>query len=321
MNFIIETKKLTKVFSSSDKKVVAVNNLNLTVKQGEIFGLLGPNGAGKTTTMRMLTTLLKPTSGSAVIAGFDLFTQEDNVRLNIGYVSQAGGLERSATARENLVLQGEVYGFSKAQAQERAQQLIEALGLESFADRLVDTYSGGQRRRVDIALGMVHHPRILFLDEPTVGLDPHSRALMWQEIKKLRSSGTTVILTTHYLDEADALCDRIAIVDHGTIVAVDTPQALKRSTAKDIIILKMHAPTESSLSDIFAHLSGISNVIHAHDEVRLLVDHGEALLPQVLKACHVAGIELAAISLQQPTLDDVFLAKTGRSFSNTAEGA
>lgn len=314
MNPIIETKKLTKIF---DKKVIAVNGIDLVIKQGEIFGLLGPNGAGKTTTMRMLTTLLKPTSGSAKIAGFDLFTQEDKVRLHIGYVSQTGGLERNATARENLILQAEIYNFSKDAAQKRADELIKALNVESFADRLVETYSGGQRRRVDIALGMVHRPNILFLDEPTVGLDPQSRALMWQEIKKLHAQGTTIILTTHYLDEADALCDRIAIIDHGTIVAIDTPQALKRAIGQDIIVLKIDKSQIESLDTdtLFAGISDISSIIKDQDSLHLAVRHGDALLPHLLKLCHNAGIELTSISLQQPTLDDVFLAKTGRSLT------
>ncbi len=178
--------------------------------------------------MRIFTTLFKPTSGTVHVAGFDLIKQADQVRTHIGYVSQSGGLERSATARENLVLQARLYGMSTAEAESRADELIKSLDLASFADRLVETYSGGQRRRVDIALGMVHKPKLLFLDEPTIALDPQSRAHIWQEIKKLKTSGTTIFFTTHYLDEADLYCDRVAIVDRGTIVALGTPQELKK---------------------------------------------------------------------------------------------
>lgn len=249
MHPMIEIKNLKKIYNSGTAGVTAVNNIDLVVYRGEIFGFLGPNGAGKTTTMRIITTLLKPTSGIVHIAGFDLMQQPDMVRTHIGYVSQSGGLERSATARENLVLQARAYGMSKEQAQARAQELITALDLTSFADRFVETYSGGQRRRVDIALGMVHKPKILFLDEPTVGLDPQSRAHIWQEIKKLKTAGTTIFFTTHYLDEADLFCDRVAIVDHGRIVALDTPQALKKGIAQSAT----HQPT---LDDVFLQKTG-----------------------------------------------------------------
>lgn len=229
MQSIISIHNLTKTFGTGSSTVTAVKGIDLEVYAGEIFGFLGTNGAGKTTTMRMLTTLLKPTSGIAVVAGYDLHTQGELIRKKIGYVSQAGGLERSSTARENLILQGKCYGLKQAEAEKRAQELIISLNLEEFADRLVDTYSGGQRRRADIALGLVHKPQLLFLDEPTIGLDPQSRAHVWEEMKKLRAAGTAIFFTTHYLDEADMLCDRIAIVDHGRIVALGTPQELKNS--------------------------------------------------------------------------------------------
>jgi ABC-2 type transport system ATP-binding protein len=249
---VIEISGLKKVFSSKNGPVFAVNGINFTVTKGEIFGLLGPNGAGKTTTMRMLTTLLKPTSGSAFIAGYDLQNQSDMIRTHIGYVSQKGGLERNATARENLVLQARIYGMSALQAQDRAQQLISALDLASFSDRLVETYSGGQRRRVDIALGMVHSPAILFLDEPTIGLDPRSRAHIWQEIKKLKSYGTTILFTTHYLDEADMFCDRVAIINHGQVVALGTPKDLKSEISDG------SQECTPSLDDVFLQKTGHS---------------------------------------------------------------
>lgn len=248
MHASIEIKNLKKTFGSGTTEVTAVNGIDLVVNQGEIFGLLGPNGAGKTTTMRILTTLLKPTSGSINIAGFDLEKQPDMVRKSIGYVSQTGGLERGATARENLVLQARLYGMSKSEAVARVSELIDSLGLASFADRFVQTYSGGQRRRTDIALGMVNKPKLLFLDEPTIALDPQGRAQIWQEIKKLKAQGTTVFFTTHYLDEADLYCDRIAIVDHGKIVALGTPTTLKQEI--------IHDGRPTTLDDVFLKKTG-----------------------------------------------------------------
>lgn len=248
MQNIIEIKNLKKTFVSGKTEIVAVNGINLIVHRGEIFGLLGPNGAGKTTTMRILTTLSKPTSGSINIAGFDLATQSDSVRNAIGYVSQSGGLERSASGRENLVLQARLYGMSKSEAQTRASELINSLGMTAFADRRVETYSGGQRRKTDIALGMVNKPEILFLDEPTIALDPQSRAQIWQEIKKLKTRGTTVFFTTHYLDEADQFCDRVAIVDNGKIVALGAPATLKQEIKHD------NRPT--TLDDVFLQKTG-----------------------------------------------------------------
>lgn len=321
MSFAIQTNNLTKTFFVNKKAVTAVNGINLTVQTGEIFGFLGPNGAGKTTTMRMLTTLLKPTAGTALVAGYDLATQAELVRTHIGYVSQAGGLERSATARENLMLQARIYGQSVKQASERVAELIEAFDLGAFADRYVETYSGGQRRRVDIALGLVHKPNLLFLDEPTVGLDPQSRAHVWEQIRKLREQGTTIFLTTHYLDEADNLCDRIAIVDRGVIVALDTPLALKRLIESDVIVLGMSEQTLALLDPhaLFSPLTDIREIMKEKESVRLLVRHGEALLPQVLRICDTAGITLTTLALHHPTLDDVFLQRTGRSLQTDVD--
>lgn len=248
MDGIIEIKNLKKIFVSGKTKIVAVDGIDLTVQKGEIFGLLGPNGAGKTTTMRIITTLLKPTSGTVDIAGLNVAKQANAVRTCIGYVGQAGGLERSATARENLLLQARVYGMNKSQAEERVDELINTLGMKEFADRLVEKYSGGQRRRVDIALGMVHKPKILFLDEPTIALDPQIRAQIWNEIKKLKANGTTIFFTTHYLDEADQYCDRIAIVDHGKIVALGSPAVLKQEIT--------HNNRPTTLDDVFLQKTG-----------------------------------------------------------------
>ncbi len=229
---IISVQGLRKSYKSRGKKkggtVEAVKGIDLTVQKGEIFGFLGPNGAGKSTTLKMLSTLLAPDGGKATIAGFDLLAHPARVRRQIGYVSQAGGADGSATGREDLMLQAQLFGLSEEKARRRANELITALELEPFVDRFSRTYSGGQRRKLDIALGMVHQPAVLFLDEPTTGLDPVSRAQLWSQIRQLRSQGTTVFLTTHYMDEADVLCDRIAIIDKGRIVAEDSPSGLKR---------------------------------------------------------------------------------------------
>ena len=317
MSFAIQTNKLTKTFSVNKKVCTAVNGIDLRVNTGEIFGFLGPNGAGKTTTMRILTTLLKSTAGTALVAGYDLSTEPELVRTHIGYVSQSGGLEGSATARENLILQARIYGKNAQEAAARADELIKGFELTAFADRYVETYSGGQRRKTDIALGLVHKPKLLFLDEPTVGLDPQSRAQVWEQIRKLREQDTTIFLTTHYLDEADNLCDRVAIVDHGNIVTLGTPKELKQQIASDIIILGMSAEAFETLDTktIFESLSGIRQVTKEKETLRLLVQEGETLLPQILRLCDKAEIALTTISLHHPTLDDVFLQKTGHSFT------
>jgi ABC-2 type transport system ATP-binding protein len=220
---MIETHGLRKTFKARGRTVEAVADVDLAVRAGEIFGFLGPNGPGKTTTLRMLATLLPPDGGSARIAGCDLRTEPRRVRERIGYVGQAGGTTPMATGRGELVLQGRLYGMSKAQARARAAELLAMVELEAAADRPTKTYSGGQRRRLDVALGLAHRPRVLFLDEPTTGLDPQSRAHLWDEVRALHRSGVTIFLTTHYLDEADALCDRVAIIDEGRIVAEGTP--------------------------------------------------------------------------------------------------
>src|SRR5919112_6409465 len=241
---MIETRDLRKSFTSRqrrEKKVVeAVRGVDLDVAEGEIFGFLGPNGAGKTTTLRMLATLLEPDGGSAVIAGADLRRSPGEVRRRIGYVAQGGSTWDDSTAREELVHQARLYGIGKADATARAARVLEAFQLSEYADRKCKTYSGGQRRRVDIALGIVHEPKLVFLDEPTTGLDPQSRAHMWDEVRRLRAEGMTVFITTHYLDEADALCDRVAIIDNGQIVAEGTPDELKREISGDVVTVEIN---------------------------------------------------------------------------------
>jgi ABC-2 type transport system ATP-binding protein len=301
-------------------RVEAVRGVSINVARGEVFGFLGPNGAGKTTTLRMLTTLLPIDSGTATVAGFDVARQPQQVRTRIGYVSQLGGADELATGRENLILQGRLYGATRAQVAPRAQALVELLDLAEFADRRVATYSGGQRRRLDIALGIVHEPPVLFLDEPTTGLDPQSRANLWDHIRGLRESGTTVFLTTHYLDEADVLCDRLMIMDHGQIVAEGTPRALKQEVAGDAIVISLR-PGEHGAGDHGAEravpvLRGEPYVreLAADDgQLRLYVDDGGTALPQLIRLLDSRGIGIRSISMSEPTLDDVFLRQTGRS--------
>ncbi|MFG1810092.1 ATP-binding cassette domain-containing protein [Streptomyces sp. NPDC049040] len=314
---MIETRGLRKSFRTGRRSkattVEAVAGLDLSVAAGEIFGFLGPNGAGKTTTLRMLATLLPPDGGEAVVAGADLRTAQAAVRRSIGYVAQGGGTWDDVTAREELVLQARMHGVGRAEARERAAAALDAFDLTSYADRHCGTYSGGQRRRVDIALGVVHRPKVLFLDEPTAGLDPQSRAHMWDEIRRLRADGMTVFLTTHYLDEADALCDRIAIIDGGGIVAEGTPAALKRAIDGEVVTLSVSGHAAKA-NDVLAELDCVREVeVRDEGELRLSVDAGETAMPRIMRALADVGMELATIELHRPTLDDVFLTRTGRS--------
>lgn len=310
---MIETRGLRKSFVSRqgrEKKTVdAVRGVDLDVAEGEIFGFLGPNGAGKTTTLRMLATLIEPDDGTATIAGADLRTDPGEVRRRIGYVAQGGSTWDDSTAREELVLQARLYGASKASAAERAAQVLDGFQLSDYADRKCKTYSGGQRRRVDIALGIIHEPKVVFLDEPTTGLDPQSRAHMWDEIRRLRAEGMTVFITTHYLDEADALCDRISIMDNGEIVASGTPADLKREISGDVV--RVGLPMEAVAAA--AQALNSYKIETYDDNVRLYVEDGAVAIPQILRALDAADVPLGTIELHRPSLDDVFLTKTGRS--------
>jgi ABC-2 type transport system ATP-binding protein len=313
----IQTHGLRRVFKARNRTVEAVTGVDMTVKTGEIFGFLGPNGAGKTTTLRMLTTLLPPSGGTATVAGFDVLKQQDKVRDRIGYVGQAGGSDREIMGRTELVFQGRLYGMSSSAAKKRAAELIEMLELEACADRKVSTYSGGQKRRLDIGLGLVHNPQLLFLDEPTTGLDPQSRARVWDEVRRMHDRGTTVFLTTHYLDEADALCDRIAIIDHGKIVAEGTSEELKREVAGDLVTVSVTGNQQSAVELLKAQ-DFVREVSTEDGLVRLYVDQGESAMPAILRLLDSAGLHLVTIGLQRPSLDDVFLRKTGRSLRETA---
>ncbi|MCU0492298.1 MAG: ATP-binding cassette domain-containing protein [Chloroflexaceae bacterium] len=317
---MIETVELSKTFASRSGEVAAVRGVTMQVQAGEIFGFLGPNGAGKTTTMRMLATLLVPSSGSAMVAGCDLRREPGRVRQCIGYVGQQGGAEGAASGQENLVLQGRLYGLSHGAAQARGRELAATLELESFVARPVRSYSGGQRRRLDLALGMVHRPALLFLDEPTTGLDPQSRARLWDEVRKLRDGGTTVFLTTHYLDEADALCDRLAIMDGGQLVSEGTPGELKRQVAGDVLTLGLSEGEHRQWAEALLRPQPyLRELHHTADGLHLQVERGEETLPLVLRTLDSAGITIRSVTLARPSLDDVFLRLTGRSLRE--EGA
>jgi ABC-2 type transport system ATP-binding protein len=317
----IETEKLGKSFTVAGDRVEAVMGLDLSVRAGEIFGFLGPNGAGKTTTLRILTTLLRPDAGTARVGGIDVARDPAAVRRRIGYVGQLGGADRPATGRENLLLQGELYGMSKTAASARADELAELFELGAFIDRQALTYSGGQRRRLEVALGIMHRPEILFLDEPTTGLDPQNRANLWDQLRGLRATGTTIFLTTHYLEEADALSDRLAIIDSGRIVAEGTPQELKQQLAGEAVVLKPTAQTRSpeALLDELAREPFVREARLDGDALRLAVRNGTEALPQIFDLLRARDIALETISLSQPSLDDVFLRQTGRSLRDAGQ--
>jgi ABC-2 type transport system ATP-binding protein len=315
---IIEARGLARTFTSRRRKIEAVRGVDLTVNSGEIVGFLGPNGAGKTTTLRMLTTLLRPTSGNATVAGRDLLRDPVGVRRRIGYVPQAigvtaGGTDPNCTLGEELAIQGRVYRLSAAEAADRARLLTNQLDLTGLESRLCKTLSGGQRRRLDIALGLIHSPAVIFLDEPTTGLDPQSRSNLWEHIADLREKlGTTIFLTTHYLEEADALCDRLLVIDHGKIIAEGVPDELKRQISGDVVTLSVIGDTRQARTTLADH-EGVREITLDGRAIRMTVEHGEEALPGMLRALDAHGITLESIQLARPTLDDVFLTLTGRS--------
>jgi ABC-2 type transport system ATP-binding protein len=323
---IIEAVGLTRVFTSRRQKVEAVRGVDINVEAGEIVGFLGPNGAGKTTTLRMLTTLLKPTAGHATVTGADLLRDPLGVRRRIGYVAQAigataGGSDPNCTVREELQIQAQVYRIPTAEAAGRIGLLTEKLELGGLQDRLCKTLSGGQRRRLDIALGLVHSPGLIFLDEPTTGLDPQSRSNLWNHIRTLREElGTTIFLTTHYLEEADALCDRVMIIDHGKIIAEGVPDELKRRVSGDVATLSVEGGPLAA-RDLLAGHPAVREVTVDGPSIRLSVEHGEQALPGLLRILDDAGLRLASIQLSRPTLDDVFLTLTGRSLRDDSRQA
>jgi ABC-2 type transport system ATP-binding protein len=312
---IIEARGLKRTYKARKTSVEAVRGVDLTVRRGEIVGFLGPNGAGKTTTLKMLTTLLAPTDGSAIVAGSDLRRDPVGVRRKIGYVSQAGSTSPEARVGEEIVSHARLYGIAPAVSKQRAQDLLAALELADIWDRKCGSLSGGQRRRLDIVMGLIHQPDLVFLDEPSTGLDPQSRANLWTHIRKLRDElGTTVFLTTHYMDEADSLSDRILIIDKGEIVAEGTPAQLKKRVSGDAITLTLKSSEDAArAAEAAAGLAGADTPTNEANVVRLHVPDGGSALPVLLADLVRHGIEAIGVEVNRPTLDDVFLTLTGRS--------
>jgi ABC-2 type transport system ATP-binding protein len=310
----IEANGLVKTYPSG---VRALDGLGFAVEAGTIFGLLGPNGAGKSTTVKILTTLSRPDEGEARVAGLDVRRQADRVRHAIGVVAQRSGVDRDATGRENLALQGRIYGLSGRELKSRVGELLERFGLADAADRVVRGYSGGMQRRLDIAMGLVHRPRVFFLDEPTTGLDPEVRAVMWEEIARLAGEeGLTILLTTHYLEEADRLAGRLVIVDRGRLVAEGSPEELKAELRGDAIQIELSEPEANGrVQGALDRLQRVREVALDGRSLRARVDDGAAAVPAVLAALESKGVQVASVTVARPSLDDVYLRHAGRAFS------
>lgn len=304
----IETSALSKHYAS----LKAVDEVSLSVAQGTIFGLLGPNGAGKTTLISMLVTMRKPTSGSAKVNGFDVSTQAGMVRKSIGIVFQDPSLDDEMTARENLEMHASLYGVPKEKRAERTAEVVKIVGLEDKMDVIVKKFSGGMKRRLEIARGLIHHPKVLFLDEPTIGLDPQTRAGIWKYIKEInKAEGITIILTTHYMDEADGVCGKIAIIDRGKIIAMDSPANLKNALGGDIISVKCGGG--EICVEKLRKVAWAKKVV-AHDGfIDVTVEKGEEKIPELVRLVEKSGTKVESISLRKPSLDDVFLHYTGRT--------
>lgn len=312
MAHIIETRDLTRKFGS----LTAVDNISFDVESGEIFGLLGPNGAGKSTTISMLCTILRPTSGTATVNGFDVVKQPSQVRKSIGIVFQDPSIDDKLTGRENLAMHGDLYGVPRSEMGERIDEVLKLVELEDRQHDFMSTYSSGMRRRLEIARSLIHYPKVLFLDEPTIGLDPQSRDHIWSYIRELiKKENITIILTTHYMEEADKLCSRIAIVDHGKIVALDTPKKLKEELGGETITLKTR---NNALFLEKVKEAGIArSAVIAGEEVKLTVENAHTLLPRVINIAAEYKVYIESISVQEPQLDDVFLHYTGRALRDS----
>jgi ABC-2 type transport system ATP-binding protein len=296
-------------------EVRALDGLDLSVPAGTIFALLGPNGAGKSTTVRILTTLSRADAGTAQVAGHDVVTDAAAVRRVIGCVGQRSGGDREATGRENVRLQGQLYGLRGRDLAARVDELLAQIGLEESADRLVRTYSGGMQRRLDIAMALVHRPQVLFLDEPTTGLDPEVRSDMWREISRLtQEEGLTILLTTHYLDEADRLASQLAIVDGGRVVAGGAPEQLKAELRGDAINVELAFAANGAVQTALEPVPGIRELVVDGTSLRARADSGARAVPAVLGALEAGGIDVASVTVARPSLDDVYLRHTGRSF-------
>ena len=317
----IEAHQLVKTYAARGSKhgIRALDGLDISVPRGIIYGLLGPNGAGKTTTVKILTSLARPDAGTARVAGIDVLARPARVRQVIGVVAQRSGADPTATGRENLMLQARLYGLRGQDPRARADELLGHFGLTEAAGRLVKTYSGGMQRRLDVALGLIHRPAVLFLDEPTTGLDPEARTAMWLEIARLAThEGLTVLLTTHYLEEADRLASRLAIVDRGRVVTSGTPDDLKGELRGDVVHVELPADTDASLvRSVLADLPEVRDVLIAGRDVSARSDDGAAAVPVVLAELQRAGIHAASVAVARPSLDDVYLRHTGRRYSET----
>jgi ABC-2 type transport system ATP-binding protein len=302
--------------------VQALDGVSFAVQEGEVFGLLGPNGAGKSTTVRSLVTLTTPDSGSASVAGHDVLREQNAVRRVIGYVPQDSGVDELGTGRENLMLQGRVQGMSGKDLRARTETLLELVGISEAADRIVKTYSGGMRRRLDIALGLVHRPRVLFLDEPTTGLDPEARVVMWEEVSRLaQAESLTILLTTHYLEEADQLANRLAIVSQGKVVVEGTPVALKAGLRGDAVHVEVENAAVAEAQRVLAAVGAAPEQVLDGRTIVSRVENGGRALPGIISALETAGIPVASVSLSRPSLDDVYLHFTGREFSSEDRAA
>ncbi|MGE5574646.1 MAG: ATP-binding cassette domain-containing protein [Ignavibacteria bacterium] len=308
MSRIIETHKLTKTYNS----LKAVDSLEISVESGEIFGLLGPNGAGKTTAISMLCTILKPTSGSATVAGFDIVREANKVRRSIGIVFQDPSIDDRLTGRENLYMHANLYGVPASEQRERINRILKLVELDDRADDLLRTYSGGMRRRLELGRGLIHYPQVLFLDEPTVGLDPQTRDHIWKYIKELKETHEiTVVLTTHYMDEADRLSDRIGIIDHGKMVILDTPSRLKDTLEGDVVVVR--ANNVDALSELITKWLGLNKKTIVDGALETTVRNGKAVMPRIIELATQNNIYVESILLREPNLEDVFLHYTGRT--------
>jgi len=304
---IVQIDGLTRRFG----QLLAVDAVRLEIREGEVFGLLGPNGAGKTTTISMLTTLLQPTEGSARVNGFDVVGEANRVRASIGLVFQETVLDEDLTARDNLDFHARLYGLSKEEKERRIRELLELVELQNRQRARVETFSGGMKRKLEIARGLLHHPRVLFLDEPTLGLDPKARRAIWEHLARIRDEkNITMVLTTHYMDEADHLCDRVAIMNKGKIVTVDTPANLKNSLGGDVIILKTDEYRDDFLRALRA-LEFVKDVKNEQEGVLVVVEHGETKIESLITLTRSRGLPVHSIALHKPTLEDVFLYYTG----------
>ncbi len=307
MPSLIETNGLTRSFNG----LTAVDKLDITVESGEIFGLLGPNGAGKTTTISMLCTILKPTGGSAKVSGFDIVKEATQVRKSIGIVFQDPSIDDRLTGKENLYMHANLYGVPPGEQKDRISRILKLVELEERADDLMRTYSGGMRRRLELGRGLLHYPKVLFLDEPTVGLDPQTRDHIWTYIRELKKThDITIVLTTHYMDEADRLCDRIGIMDQGKIIALDTPPKLKETLEGDVIMIK--SANLEALSSLLAEKLGITKSRVVDGMLEVTVRQGKMVMPRIMEAATQSQIFIDSILLREPNLEDVFLHYTGR---------